>query len=47
MCSINIQIAKGSLTAVVGQVGAGKSSLLSAILGEMDKLNGYVNIEVS
>lgn len=27
----------------MGQVGAGKSSLISAILGEMEKLSGKVN----
>ena len=32
--------------AVVGSVGAGKSSLLSAILGEMEKLSGVVNVDV-
>uniref|UniRef100_A0A8B9QDR9 Multidrug resistance-associated protein 1 n=1 Tax=Apteryx owenii TaxID=8824 RepID=A0A8B9QDR9_APTOW len=31
-----------SLVAVVGQVGSGKSSFLSAILGEMEKLEGTV-----
>jgi ABC-type bacteriocin/lantibiotic exporter with double-glycine peptidase domain len=30
----------GELVAVVGRVGAGKSSLLSAMLGNMDKLQG-------
>jgi len=46
LCSINIQIKSQSLTAVVGQVGAGKSSLLSAVLGEMERLNGSVNVQV-
>lgn len=32
-----------TLTAVVGTVGAGKSSLMSALLGEMIKVNGKVN----
>lgn len=40
---INIQLKKGTLTAVVGTVGSGKSSLISAFLGEMDKLSGRVN----
>uniref|UniRef100_A0A8C4ULI7 Multidrug resistance-associated protein 1 n=1 Tax=Falco tinnunculus TaxID=100819 RepID=A0A8C4ULI7_FALTI len=31
-----------SLVAVVGQVGSGKSSFLSAVLGEMEKLEGTV-----
>jgi len=34
------------LTAIVGQVGVGKSSLLSAMLGEMEKLSGRVNLRV-
>lgn len=33
--------------AVVGQVGCGKSSLLSALLAEMDKLEGHVTVKVS
>ena len=31
----------------MGPVGAGKSSLISALLGEMDKLNGQVLMKVS
>ena len=46
-CSINLKIPSGKLVAVVGQVGSGKSSLLSALLGEMDKLSGRVNVHVS
>lgn len=34
---------KANLAAIVGTVGSGKSSLISALLGEMDKLSGYVN----
>lgn len=34
---------KSSLVAVVGTVGAGKSSIISAFLGEMEKLSGRVN----
>ena len=34
---INLSIPRGSLTAIVGPVGSGKSSLISAILGEMEK----------
>lgn len=40
---INVVIDKGQLAAVVGTVGSGKSSLISALLGEMDKLDGRVN----
>ncbi|XP_042861563.1 multidrug resistance-associated protein 1-like isoform X1 [Penaeus japonicus] len=42
--NLNLDIEEGSLVAVVGSVGAGKSSLCSAILGEMEKLTGRVNI---
>jgi len=45
--SININIPEGSLVAVVGSVGSGKSSLLSALLGEMECVTGQVNIKVS
>ena len=44
--SISAQIPDGSLVAVVGQVGCGKSSLISAILGEMHKKQGSVNVKV-
>ncbi|XP_070557375.1 ATP-binding cassette sub-family C member 9-like [Ptychodera flava] len=40
--NINIQIPVGSLLMVVGLVGSGKSSLLSAILGEMTTTSGMV-----
>uniref|UniRef100_A0AAR5P1W2 ABC-type glutathione-S-conjugate transporter n=1 Tax=Dendroctonus ponderosae TaxID=77166 RepID=A0AAR5P1W2_DENPD len=40
---INIRIPHKTLTAIVGSVGAGKSSLISAFLGEMDKVSGRVN----
>jgi len=35
LSDISLQVRDGSLTTVVGRVGAGKSSLLSAIIGEM------------
>lgn len=41
-----MKIPEGSLVAVVGQVGSGKSSLLSAILGEMNKFEGTVQRKV-
>ncbi|CAF1143852.1 unnamed protein product [Adineta ricciae] len=37
-------VLKRSLVALVGVVGSGKSSLLSALLGEMSKINGRVCI---
>ena len=39
---MNIKAKTGSLVAIVGHVGSGKSSLLSALLGEMEKINGNV-----
>lgn len=45
--SINISVQEGQLVAVVGVVGSGKSSLLSAVLGEMEKLQGTVTVKVS
>ncbi|XP_073087926.1 multidrug resistance-associated protein 1-like isoform X2 [Manis javanica] len=39
---LNIKIPEGALVAIVGQIGSGKSSVLSAILGEMEKLTGVV-----
>ncbi|XP_075711711.1 ATP-binding cassette sub-family C member 9 [Rhinoderma darwinii] len=42
LSNIDIQIPTGQLTMVVGQVGCGKSSLLLAILGEMQTLEGRV-----
>lgn len=45
-CRINLSVPQGCLLAVVGPVGAGKSSLLSALLGELSKVEGTVNIKV-
>ncbi|KAJ8344971.1 hypothetical protein SKAU_G00291640 [Synaphobranchus kaupii] len=44
---ISVQIPEGSLVAVVGHVGSGKSSLLSALLGEMHKHEGSVSMRGS
>ena len=41
---INLKVEEGSLTAIVGTVGSGKSSLLSALLGEMKRTKGMVNV---
>ena len=46
VCSINVMVPQGSLLAVVGHVGCGKSSLISALLGEMEKVEGDVSIRV-
>ncbi|XP_015127764.1 multidrug resistance-associated protein 4 [Diachasma alloeum] len=44
LCDINITIKSGTLTAVVGPVGAGKSSLLQLILGELHSTHGHVTV---
>ncbi|XP_062225217.1 ABC transporter C family member 4-like [Phragmites australis] len=41
---INVEVRKGELVAVVGMVGSGKSSLLSCIMGEMEKVSGTVRV---
>ena len=38
--NVSCAVARGSLVAVVGPVGSGKSSLLAAILGEMEAIDG-------
>nr|XP_006822844.1 PREDICTED: ATP-binding cassette sub-family C member 9-like [Saccoglossus kowalevskii] len=40
--NINLQIPTGTLTMIVGMVGSGKSSLLSALLKELTTLSGTV-----
>lgn len=42
LCNINLQIPRGSLVAVVGPVGSGKSSLLQAMVGNMTMSQGEV-----
>ena len=44
--SINVKVKEGALIAIVGTVGCGKSSLLSAMLGEMERIRGKVEIKV-
>ncbi|KAL5062777.1 hypothetical protein RYX36_024514 [Vicia faba] len=41
---VNLEIKRGHKIAVCGPVGAGKSSLLYAILGEIPKISGTVNL---
>uniref|UniRef100_A0A9L0TIK6 Multidrug resistance-associated protein 1 n=1 Tax=Equus caballus TaxID=9796 RepID=A0A9L0TIK6_HORSE len=45
LSGITFSVPEGSLVAVVGQVGCGKSSLLSALLAEMEKVEGHVAIK--
>ncbi|KAI1315140.1 hypothetical protein EDD11_001245 [Mortierella claussenii] len=44
LTDINLRIIRGDLTAVVGRVGQGKSSLLNAIIGDMYKRQGSVKV---
>uniref|UniRef100_A0A8C2BGL1 ABC-type glutathione-S-conjugate transporter n=1 Tax=Cyprinus carpio TaxID=7962 RepID=A0A8C2BGL1_CYPCA len=44
---ISVRVPCGSLVAVVGHVGSGKSSLLSAMLGETEKRSGAVSVKGS
>lgn len=41
---IDLKVAKGSLTMLVGKIGCGKSSLLKAIIGEMVIQSGAVSV---
>lgn len=36
----------GQLVAVVGTVGSGKSSLMAAMLGEMENVHGHITVKV-
>ncbi|XP_030190196.1 canalicular multispecific organic anion transporter 1 isoform X3 [Lynx canadensis] len=42
---VNLDIMPGQLVAVVGTVGSGKSSLMSAMLGEMENVHGHITIK--
>ncbi|XP_077205501.1 ATP-binding cassette sub-family C member 2 isoform X2 [Paroedura picta] len=44
---ITLKVPHGHLVAIVGAVGSGKSSLLSAMLGEMENIKGHINIQGS
>lgn len=43
--NINMKVKRTNLTAVVGPVGCGKTSLICALLGEMEKVGGSVNVD--
>ncbi|XP_076820993.1 multidrug resistance-associated protein 1-like isoform X2 [Clavelina lepadiformis] len=45
--NITMSVPEGTLAAVVGQVGCGKSSLMSALLGDMEKVEGHVSVKGS
>eukprot|EP01038_Epipyxis_sp_PR26KG_P011238 gene11238-15079_t len=44
LLNCNIEIKKGELIAIVGPIASGKSTLLNAILGELNKINGNVSV---
>lgn len=44
---LNLNVERGKLIAIVGSVGSGKSSLLSAFCGEMHKVSGSIFVNVS
>jgi len=44
LTNINLAITRGNLTAVVGRVGQGKTSLLNAIIGDMYRRQGSVKV---
>ncbi|XP_054249750.1 ATP-binding cassette sub-family C member 3 [Indicator indicator] len=47
LTDINLLVPTGALVAIVGHVGCGKTSLVSALLGEMEKLEGEVAVKGS
>ncbi|KAG8894385.1 hypothetical protein FRC00_009035, partial [Tulasnella sp. 408] len=44
---IDLTVRKGELVGILGRVGSGKTSLLSAIIGEMTKVDGKVELHGS
>lgn len=44
LMNVNLNVKKGQLIAVVGSVGSGKSSFLSALLGELHLKEGYCRV---
>ncbi|XP_061404841.1 multidrug resistance-associated protein 1-like isoform X1 [Lethenteron reissneri] len=45
--NVSLSVPTGSLVAIVGHVGCGKSSLVSALLGELEKIQGMVAVKGS
>lgn len=47
LSNINLSAKKGDLDCIVGKVGSGKSSILQAILGDLHKLQGEIQVHGS
>ncbi|GAB4816583.1 hypothetical protein N2152v2_003629 [Parachlorella kessleri] len=47
LAGLELEVPRGALVAVTGEVGAGKSSLLAAILGELHQRQGSVDVQGS
>ncbi|XP_046548060.1 multidrug resistance-associated protein 1-like [Haliotis rubra] len=45
LSNINLSIHENSLAAVVGHVGSGKTSMVAAVLGEVDKVKGHIGVQ--
>lgn len=43
LSNINLELQRGKLTAVIGQVGAGKSCLMNLIMGELTPFEGTIS----
>ncbi|CAI5454874.1 unnamed protein product [Caenorhabditis angaria] len=44
LSGLNFSVQRGQLVTVVGRVGAGKSSLLQGLMGEMEKVSGSIGL---
>lgn len=44
LSGVSFEAMPGSLTMIVGTVGSGKSSLLSALIGQMERISGTVAV---
>ena len=44
---INLEIKRGELAAICGAVGSGKSSILASLLGDIDRIDGSVEVNGS
>jgi ABC-type multidrug transport system fused ATPase/permease subunit len=44
LTDVNLQVKQGEFICIVGRVGCGKSSILSALFGEAERTEGYVSV---